>query len=103
MHGLLRRSRGLRDEQNRAHSPVARETSLSRAASDRLVGAVFSAISDALASNEAVTIAECGTFDTRNRASRQRRTPRIEERVDIVAARAPSFKASKTLRDTVNR
>ena len=82
---------------------VARETSLPRAAAERLIGAVFSAIGDKLARDEAVSIAGFGKFDTRNRPARQGRNPRTGEPVAVPAARLPSFEAGKTLRDAVNR
>ena len=82
---------------------VAGETSLPKATAERLVGAVFSAITDALAADEPVNIAGFGKFDARNRPARQGRNPRTGEPVAIPATRVPSFKAGKTLRDAVNR
>lgn len=81
---------------------VAAETSVTRATADRLVGAVFSAIGDALAADEPVTVAGFGKFTTRSRAARQGRNPRSGEPVDIAASKAPSFKPAKALRDAVN-
>lgn len=81
---------------------VAAETSVTRATADRLVGAVFSAIGDALAHDEPVTIAGFGKFTTRSRAARRGRNPLTGEPVDIAASKAPSFKAAKALRDAVN-
>ena len=80
---------------------VAAQASLSAAAADRAVGAVFSAISDALASGEAVTLTGFGTFSTRRREARQGRNPRTGESITIAASNVPSFKAGKTLRDAV--
>ena len=60
---------------NELVSHVAAETSATRANAERMVGAVFSAIGDALARDEPVAIA---------------------------ASRMPSFKAAKALRDAVN-
>ena len=81
---------------------VAAQASLSNAAADRAVGAVFSAISDALANGETVTLTGFGTFSTRRREARQGRNPRTGESITIAASNAPSFKAGKTLRDAVN-
>jgi DNA-binding protein HU-beta len=83
-------------------SHVASQGSLSKAAADGAVNAVFSAISDALAREEAVTIAGFGTFSTKRRPARQGRNPRTGESITIAASKVPSFKAGKTLRDTVN-
>jgi len=49
-------------------SHVAAETPTTRAAAERMVGAVFSAIADALARDEPVAIAGFGKFTVRGRA-----------------------------------
>ena len=76
---------------------VAAEMSVTRAAADRLVGAVFSAIADALARGEPVAIAGFGKFSTRSRPARTGRNPQTGESVDIAASKAPSFKSAKAL------
>ena len=83
-------------------SHVATQASLSKSAADGAVTAVFAAISDALAREEAVTIAGFGTFSTKRRPARQGRNPRTGESITISASKVPSFKAGKTLRDAVN-
>lgn len=83
-------------------SHVATQASLSKAAAEGAVSAVFAAISDALAREEAVTIAGFGTFSTKRRPARQGRNPRTGESITIAASKVPSFKAGKTLRDSVN-
>ena len=83
-------------------SHVATQASLSKAAADGAVTAVFTAISDALAREEAVTIAGFGTFSTKRRPARQGRNPRTGDSITIAASKVPSFKAGKTLRDAVN-
>ena len=82
-------------------SHVAAQASLSKAAADSAVNAVFSSISDALAREETVTIAGFGTFSTKRRPARQGRNPRTGESITIAASKVPSFKAGKNLRDTV--
>ncbi len=82
-------------------SRVAAQESLSSAAADRVVSAVFSTITDALANDETVTLTGFGTFSTRKREAREGRNPRTGESITIAASRVPSFKAGKTLRDAV--
>ncbi|MDD9984380.1 MAG: HU family DNA-binding protein [Gammaproteobacteria bacterium] len=84
-------------------SHVAAETSTTRAAAERMVGAVFSAIADALARDEPVAIAGFGRFALRSRAAREGRNPRTGEPVAVAASKVPAFKPGKTLRDAVNR
>jgi len=83
-------------------SHVAAETSTTRAAAERMVGAVFTAIADALARDEPVAIAGFGKFVVRGRAARQGRNPRTGEPVAVSASKVPSFKPAKTLRDAIN-
>ena len=83
-------------------SHVAAEASVTRADAERIVGAVFSAIADALARNEPVAIAGFGKFATRSRAARTARNPRTGEPVAVPASRAASFKPAKALRDEIN-
>lgn len=82
-------------------SRVASEASLSKAAADSAVNAMFSAIVDALANGETVSIAGFGMFSTKARAGRQGRNPRTGESIEIAASTVPSFKAGKGLRDAV--
>ena len=87
---------------NELAARLAAERSVTTAAAERMVAAVFSAIGDALARDEAVTIAGFGKFATRSRAARTGRNPQTGEPVAIAASKAPSFKAAKALRDAVN-
>ncbi|MDE0458363.1 MAG: HU family DNA-binding protein [Chromatiales bacterium] len=81
---------------------VAAQASLTKASADAAVNAVFSAITDALANGETVTLTGFGTFTVRSREARQGRNPRTGESITIAASRVPAFKASKALRDAVN-
>ena len=82
--------------------PVVAQASLSKATADTVVNAVFSAITGALARGETVTIAGFDAFSTKVRSARQGRNPLTGKSITIAASTAPSFKASKTLRDAVN-
>ena len=61
-------------------SHLAAETPTTRAAAERMVEAVFAAITDALARDEPVAIAGFGKFALRSRAARQGRNPRTGSR-----------------------
>lgn len=82
-------------------SSVAIQTTLSEAQAKRAVDAVFSAIGEALARGESVTLPGFGTFATKARGARQGRNPSTGEAITIAASKAPSFKAGKALRDAV--
>ena len=90
----------MNESQLAAH--VVAETCATGEPADRLVGAVFSAIADAHARHETVTVAGFGKFAVQSRAARQGRNPRTGEPVAIAASRAPSLKPANALRDAVN-
>ena len=81
---------------------LAAQAGLSKAVAREAVDGVFAAIGDALANGEDVRIAGFGTFGTRSRPARTGRNPRTGEGVSISASISPTFKAGKTLKDTVN-
>ena len=81
---------------------LAARTGLSKSVAKQAVDGVFGAIGDALVDGEEVRIAGFGTFGTRSRAARTGRNPRTGEPVSISASTSPTFKAGKTLKDSVN-
>ena len=83
-------------------SRVAPEASLSNAAADSAVNAIFSATSDALANGEKASIVGFGMFSTQNRADCQGWNPRTDKSIAIAASTVPSFNARNGLRDAVS-
>ena len=81
---------------------VAGRAGVGKSAAGEAVDAVFEAIAEALARGEDVRIAGFGTFGTRSRPARTGRNPKTGESLEIAASTAPTFKAGKPLRDTVN-
>ena len=81
---------------------VAEKSGLDKKAAEKAVGAVFSAITDSLVKGEKVQLVGFGTFDVKERAERESRNPRTGEPVKVAAAKVPSFKAGKALKDAVN-
>ena len=81
---------------------LAARTGLSKSAARDAVDGVFSVVAEALADGEEVRLPGFGTFDTRSRPARTGRNPRTGEAVAIPASSSPTFKAGKTLKDTVN-
>ena len=81
---------------------VAAQASLTKASADAAVSAVFSAITDALANGETVTLTGFGTFSVKSREARQGRNPRTGESITIAASNVPAFKAGKALRSAMS-
>ena len=80
---------------------VAARTGLSKAVARETVGGVSPAIGNALADGDEVRIAGIGIFGTRSRLARTGCNPKTGETVSMPASTSPTFKAGKTLKDTV--
>lgn len=81
---------------------IAAGSDISRAAAARALDATTDAITNALQQSESVALVGFGTFSVRERAARTGRNPQTGETIEIGAARVPSFKAGKALKDALN-
>jgi DNA-binding protein HU-beta len=54
-----------------------------------------------LSKGDQVTLVGFGTFSVRERAERKGRNPQTGQEITIKAAKIPSFKAGKGLKDTI--
>ena len=80
---------------------VAEKAGLTKKDSERVVSATFDAIAASLAKGERVQVSGFGIFEVKTREARTGRNPRTKETIQIPATKAPVFKASKALKDTV--
>ena len=71
--------------------------------SDIVVCTILDSLVRALRSGNKVEIRGFGTFNTRQRGGRTGRNPKTGARVDVPPKRIPFFKASKELRELVER
>ena len=67
-----------------------------------ILDTVLETIKNTLASGEKVAIAGFGNFEVTERAAREGKNPRTQEKLIIPASKAPKFKASKNFKDVVN-
>ena len=81
---------------------VASSADLPKAAAGRALDAVVDAITDALKDGDSVSLVGFGVFSVKDRAARTGRNPQTGEPIQIKAAKIPSFKAGKALKDAVN-
>ena len=81
---------------------VAASADISKAAAARAIDAVVESVTDALKKGEQVTLIGFGTFSVKERSARTGRNPQTGATIDIAAAKVPSFKAGKALKDAVN-
>ena len=83
---------------------VAEKTGFTKKDAETAINAFLTAVEDSLVRGEKVLLIGFGTFETRERKSRQGRNPRKpDEIIDIPASKAPVFKAGKALKDAVNK
>lgn len=82
---------------------IAATADLSKADAARALNATTDAISGALAAGDSVAITGFGSFLVRERAARVGRNPQTGAAIQIKASKAPAFKASKLLKESVNK
>ncbi len=81
---------------------VAKSVDLPKTSAARAVDAMLGAMTKALKKGDSVTLVGFGSFQLRRRKARNGRNPQTGETIRIKAAKIPSFKAGKALKDAVN-
>ena len=81
---------------------VAASADIPKAAAGRALDAMIDTVTGALKQGDQVVLVGFGTFLVNDRAARTGRNPQTGEPLDIPAAKIPSFKPGKTLKDAVN-
>lgn len=81
---------------------IADSADISKAAAGRAIDAVVDSITGSLQKGDPVTLIGFGTFSVKDRAARTGRNPQTGAEIQIAAAKIPSFKAGKALKDAVN-
>lgn len=82
---------------------AAERAGIAKKDTERVVGAVLDAITDALGKQDRVQISGFGIFEVKERKARVGRNPRSGMEISIPASKQPVFKPSKALRDTVSK
>ena len=80
---------------------IAKEAEISKAAAGRALDAVLISVTKALKADKDVALVGFGTFHVKTRAARKGRNPRTGAEIKIPAAKVPSFRVGKTLKDSV--
>lgn len=81
---------------------IAESADLTKADAGRALDAVIEAVTEALKKGDTVSLVGFGSFAVKERAERQGRNPQTGNSITIKAAKIPSFKAGKALKDAVN-
>ena len=80
---------------------VAEKTGLTKKDAERVVSATFETVTESLKKGDKVSVSGFGIFEVKTREARIGRNPRTKEEIKIPATKLPTFKASKTLKDTI--
>lgn len=80
---------------------MAEATGLTKKDSEKALNAAVESITAALAKGDKVQVSGFGSFEVKEREARVGRNPQTGESMEIPASRVPSFKASKTLKDSI--
>ena len=80
---------------------AAEQTGLTKKDTEKVLNAALDTVTAALVKGDKVQISGFGIFEVKEREARTGRNPRTGETMEIAASKAPSFKASKTLKDAI--
>ena len=69
---------------------------------EAVINAALETLTAALANGDRVQVSGFGIFEVKTREARVGRNPKTKEAINIPAAKVPTFKASKTLKDAVS-
>ncbi|MEA5605366.1 HU family DNA-binding protein [Nostoc sp. UHCC 0252] len=80
---------------------VAAKTNITKKQADEVISAFLSVVTEAVANGDKVTLVGFGSFERRERSSREGRNPKTNEPMTIPATRVPAFSAGKQFREKV--
>lgn len=81
---------------------IAIAADLPKSTAGKALDAFTDAITTTLKNGDSVNLVGFGTFAVKERAAREGRNPQTGATIKIAAAKLPSFKAGKSLKDAVN-
>lgn len=81
---------------------MVEKTGLTKKDTEKALKAFEETVTEELAAGGRVQLVGFGTFEVTQRAEREGRNPKTEEKIIIPATNAPKFKAGKALKDSVN-
>ena len=81
---------------------MAEKTGLTKKDTEKTLKAFEETVTEELTAGGRVQLVGFGTFEVTQRAEREGRNPKTEEKIIIPATKAPKFKAGKALKDYVN-
>ncbi|NPU92265.1 MAG: HU family DNA-binding protein [Gammaproteobacteria bacterium] len=81
---------------------IAASADIPKAQASRALDAVIETVTSALQKSDQVVLVGFGTFAVKERSARSGRNPQTGQPIEIPAAKIPTFKPGKALKDAVN-
>jgi DNA-binding protein HU-beta len=81
---------------------IAQGADISKASAGRALDSFLTSVTEELAGGGEVALVGFGTYKVNERAARKGRNPQTGAEIQIAAAKVPSFKAGKALKDACN-
>ena len=81
---------------------IAEGADISKASAGRALDSFLTSVTEELAGGGEVALVGFGTYKVNERAARTGRNPQTGAEIQIAAAKVPSFKAGKALKDACN-
>ncbi|MEH2148572.1 HU family DNA-binding protein [Nostoc sp.] len=78
---------------------IADKTGVTKKQADAVLTAALETITEAVSNGDKVTLVGFGSFERRDRAAREGRNPKTNEKMEIAATRVPAFSAGKAFRE----
>ena len=82
---------------------IAEKSGITKKDAERVLSATVETIAAAMAKGDRVQLSGFGIFETKKREARTGRNPHTKQAIEIPASTVPVFKASKNLKETVNK
>ena len=82
---------------------AAERSGLTKKDTEKALNAALDAITAALVAGDKVQVSGFGIFEVKVREARMGRNPHTGEAMEIAASKVPGFKASKTLKDALDK
>ena len=83
-------------------SIVAKKTNLTKKETELALTTILETIVDVVASGEKITLVGFGSFEVRERKSREGRNPKTGEKIEIPTSKLPAFSVGKFFKKRLN-
>ena len=84
-------------------SAIAEQANLTKKDAEAALKAFVNSVEESLKKGEKVQLVGFGTFEVRERSARVGRNPQTGAEMKIAAAKVPTFKAGKALKELINK